>query len=211
MDLTEIKNEQRKLKAKLKSLEVAEKNAKKKSDPKRRLTKTEVNNLKVMLQAGEEIKIIAKKSSTNIEVVRYWQDVLGINEESSYHKDMCDNLRIVPKSKPIRSFSDSDKALAKQKRNHDPTYKHYSLKEKGKKKHDLMRKCPACFPESTMSLSEYNEFIRAGNFEAVKYKMSLNKKEKYLNKSMVSTDKLKIRKQTTKNNNHDIQDIIIID
>ena len=103
MELTEIKNEQKLLKARLKSLEVAEKKARERSDPNRRLTKTEVEKIKIMLQAGEEVKIIAKKSSTNIEVVRYWQGELNISEEKPYQLKDIKEL----KSKPSYVFSDT--------------------------------------------------------------------------------------------------------
>ena len=200
MNLTEIKTEQKKLKAKLKSLEVAEKKAKERSDPNRRLTKTEVARIKVMLQAGEEVKTIAKKSSTSIEVVRYWQNELGI-EEPYKLKDVKEL-----KSKPMRNFSDSGKALSLQKRNHDPNYEHYTLTPKGKERHDLMLKCPACFPESSMSLSEYNKFVRAGNFESVQYMRNKEAKEAHPNKTLVSSDKMEM-----KNMLDDTRDLIIID
>lgn len=186
MNLTEIKTEQKLLKAKLKSLEVAEKKAKERSDPHRRLTKTEVARIKVMLQAGEEVKTIAKKSSTNIEVVRYWQNELNI-EEPYKLKDIKEL-----KSKPMRNFNDGDRALRLQKRNHDPEYAHYTLTPKGKQRHDLMKKCPACFPESSLSLSEYNEFVRAGNFESVQY-MRKKAKETQPNKTLVSSDKMEVK------------------
>lgn len=200
MNLTEIKTEQKKLKAKLKSLEVAEKKAKERSDPNRRLTKTEVARIKVMLQAGEEVKTIAKKSSTNIEVVRYWQDELDI-EEPYKLKDIKEL-----KSKPIRNFSDDDRALRLQKRNHDPEYAHYTLTSKGKERHDLMKKCPACFPDSSLSLSEYNEFVRAGNFESVKFMRKKQAKETQPNKTLVSSDKIKV-----KNMLDDTSNVLIID
>ena len=195
MNLTEIKTEQKKLKAKLKSLEVAEKKAKERSDPNRRLTKTEVARIKVMLQAGEEVKTIAKKSSTNIEVVRYWQDELDI-EEPYKLKDIKEL-----KSKPLRSFSDGEKALRLQKRNHDPEYAHYTLTPKGKQRHDLMKKCPACFPESNLSLSEYNEFVRSGNFEAVQFMRKKVKKEAKPNKTLISSDKMNIDSQLSDTKN----------
>ena len=192
MNLTEIKTEQKRLKAKLKSLEVAEKKAKERSNPNRRLTKTEIARIKVMLQAGEEVRIIAKKSNTNIEVVRYWQNELNI-EEPYKLKDIKEL-----KSKPIRNFSDDEKALRLQKRNHDPEYAHYTLTQKGKERHDAMKKCPACFPESTMSLSEYNEFVRSGNFEAVQY---MRKKERRPNKTLISSDKMKVESQLSDTKN----------
>tara|TARA_B110000438_G_scaffold252108_1_gene256942 strand:- start:8604 stop:9350 length:747 start_codon:yes stop_codon:yes gene_type:complete len=208
MELTEIKNEQKLLKARLKSLEVAEKKARERSDPNRRLTKTEVEKIKIMLQAGEEVKIIAKKSSTNIEVVRYWQGELNISEEKPYQLKDIKEL----KSKPSYVFSDTEKALKIQKRNHDPNYSHYTLKEKGKQRHDLLKKCPACFPESTMLLSEYNEFVRAGNFESVRYmrKKESIEKESHPNKTLVSSDKAEWR-ETFANRTDDleIQDAIV--
>ena len=41
--------------------------------------------------------------------------------------------------------------MAKQKLEHDPTQKSYTLTPKEKEKHDKFQKCSACFPELNMS------------------------------------------------------------
>lgn len=44
-----------------------------------------------------------------------------------------------------------EEALAKQKLEHDPTQKTYTLTPEKKKKHDELQECPACFPELNAS------------------------------------------------------------
>ena len=141
-----------------------------KKDPSRRLKKYEIDEIKIMLQAGEEPQVIAKKSRTNVKVVRYWQE----------------SLKITDVVKPS-----TDDRLIDMKNRHTVGYKYYSLSESGKIEHDQRRRCPACFPESSLTIDEYNVEVRTRNFKTVVY---AKKHSTVPNKSLISQDKIDVKK-----------------
>lgn len=165
-------------------LKTEKEDIKRKKDPNRRLSKQEVSDIKTMLLAGEEKKIIAEKMFTKLKVVKYWQVQLKIVDPVAHVsvKDMAYEDRL---------------ELTRLK--HDPTNKHFSLTEDGKKRHDELQKCPACFSESQMNLDDYNKFISRGNWSAVQYVG--NHPEIKLNKAIISQDKVEVKKELDDSSN----------
>lgn len=158
-----------------------------KKDKNRRLSKEEVEQVCIALRAGENIDEIATKYEITTVSVRYWADKLGIKMDGRKRKNILQvsPMQSIPKEKkpePSPEIKLKKQLLHKRKYQREYARDHRALTirkrhmngeltPKGQARHDEMKECPFCFPDSPW-VGREDEWIsvnRARNMSAIEY------------------------------------------